>query len=297
MDSAGKYDRFIGGLGREIDIWRQNNGGKTPSDADILKIGREMLFPDGPETSGLRADAGSPDADATKTSVAEATNTSGNIKSDTSMVDSSGKAAGADMTQQRNDGSEQPFAAMDSDPRVPRWFKDYYDVFRALLRGNPSQGGLTQEVLDAEEILGRPGDISGWERPPAPSDTVVYKAPDGTKFKAPPGGKESIFCRVYKASKTNGGDLILMDHDIGHFGTFDFQRDSVNRRFIKEYVDASNFAVGVYMNAAGYSLEDTVRIGSTYPSNASPEDKAKQHRMWINGWQAAASGEFTRKSE
>jgi hypothetical protein len=31
---------------QNVQIWRQNNNGKLPSDADYREIGREMLFPE-----------------------------------------------------------------------------------------------------------------------------------------------------------------------------------------------------------------------------------------------------------
>jgi hypothetical protein len=51
-DSASKYNQYLGNLSNAIDIWRRNNNGKVPSDADLLKIGREMLMPEAPTRAG-----------------------------------------------------------------------------------------------------------------------------------------------------------------------------------------------------------------------------------------------------
>jgi hypothetical protein len=51
---------------------------------------------------------------------------------------------------------------------------------------------------------------------------------------------------------------------LGHFGTFDFQRDRGSNSFYSGYVHASNYAVGVYLAGAGYDKWTSVKIAETY---------------------------------
>jgi hypothetical protein len=39
--------------------------------------------------------------------------------------------------------------------------------------------------------------------------------------------------------------------------TYDFQRDKATNTYFDEYVPAANYAIGVYMAAAGYSHAET----------------------------------------
>jgi hypothetical protein len=43
-------------------------------------------------------------------------------------------------------------------------------------------------------------------------------------------------------------------------GTYDFQRDNATNTYFDEYVPAANYAIGVYMAGAGYSLALTYAI-------------------------------------
>jgi hypothetical protein len=45
-DGLRKYNQFVSQFDQNVQIWRQNNNGKLPSDADYREIGREMLFPE-----------------------------------------------------------------------------------------------------------------------------------------------------------------------------------------------------------------------------------------------------------
>ena len=84
-----------------------------------------------------------------------------------------------------------------------------------------------------------------------------------------------------------------MDNDVGHLGKFDFQRDYKEKTFIAQYTNSANFAVGVYLAGAGYSLESAIgiagRFANMFSSNAGDPNQVK---FWILGWKAAKSGEI-----
>lgn len=81
----------------------------------------------------------------------------------------------------------------------------------------------------------------------------------------------------------------LINDLIGHGGLFDFQRsDGV---FIGAYTNASNFAVGVVMDAAGYSYPSTLAIAGGFAETMSSQGlTSTQIRWWTEGWAAAATG-------
>jgi hypothetical protein len=107
-------------------------------------------------------------------------------------------------------------------------------------------------------------------------------------FYAPPG---TNFSTVRSAGQANGWNPIDVNRNIGHWGTFDFQRDAGMNQFTRAYTDAANFGVGVYMQGAGYSRANTVRIAGGFAaalsSNAGDPNQA---RYWTRGWDAANSG-------
>lgn len=130
---------------------------------------------------------------------------------------------------------------------------------------------------------------------PLPPDAVTHHALDGAEFKAPP---DADFNEVYEAGKADGLDPVQIWRNVGHFGRFDFQRDAAGKSYVKGYANASNFAVGVYMNAAGYSLATAIYIGKIYAAiTHSSGSIEKKVAWWIRGWNAANSGMYSMKSE
>jgi len=117
----------------------------------------------------------------------------------------------------------------------------------------------------------------------APKDAVEFKSGDGATFLAPP---KADFNQVFAAGQANGA--LGANAAVGHFGTFDFQRDG--NTFYSAYTDASNYAVGVYMAGAGYTLDQTIDIGRLfafgYSSNAGA---AAQREWWERGWTDATT--------
>ena len=301
-----KWNGFVSKYGQALDDWQQNNSGKIPTNMQKREIAQEILFPNGmPGQPLLPAWASPTSAETAENPSPGDTNTTKNINADPNMVDSTGNVPGTDAAQGCNYGSTQhgnprePGAAGISDLwGIPERLKDYYDTLQVLRKGNPSQKGPVDDVAAAWKYLLRPRGVSKDWQEPVPPDAVTYVIPIGdsknsddknVRFKAPP---EADFPRVYEAGKANGRDPILMEQCIGHFGTFDFQRDTVKKQYIRNYADASNYAVGVYMNAAGFSLEDTFRLGDKYAGERSAELMKKQHLMWTRGWNDANSGKL-----
>jgi uncharacterized protein RhaS with RHS repeats len=107
-------------------------------------------------------------------------------------------------------------------------------------------------------------------------------------FYAPPG---TTFTDVLRSGKANGWSPAGINKNVGHWGAFDFQRDTAMNQFTRAYTDAANFAVGVYMQGAGYSRASTIRVASTFAaafsSNAGDPNQAK---YWMSGWDAANAG-------
>jgi hypothetical protein len=83
-----------------------------------------------------------------------------------------------------------------------------------------------------------------------------------------------------------------MSHDaIAQGGTYDFQRDVPNEKFYDAYVRAANYAVGVYMAGAGYSLPSTLFLAKLYALKNSTNYNAQDQEHWIKrGWADGKSG-------
>ncbi|HEY3908301.1 MAG TPA: hypothetical protein VGM07_00245 [Stellaceae bacterium] len=102
-----------------------------------------------------------------------------------------------------------------------------------------------------------------------PKGAVAVTTPDGwtipdpdsktKKLMAPP---RADYREVYAAGQAISGIPVLsqipmIQVALAHGGTYDFQRDPTTGHFHDAYENASNYAVGVYMAGAGYSLSGT----------------------------------------
>nr|WP_255429201.1 RHS repeat-associated core domain-containing protein [Ramlibacter albus] len=124
-------------------------------------------------------------------------------------------------------------------------------------------------------------------RPKVPSDSCTCML-GSTTFYAPTG---TNFAAVQAAGQSNGRNPLEVNRTVGHWGTFDFQRDVAMNQFTAAYTDASNFAVGVYMHGAGYSREATGAIAGAFArAFSSNAGSPRQRQMWMMGWDAANSG-------
>jgi len=113
----------------------------------------------------------------------------------------------------------------------------------------------------------------------------------GSSFSAPKG---TNFSDVYAAGQANGLNPIAGNESIGHFGRFDYQRNAASNTFVGAYTDASNFAVGVYMNGAGFTRIGTSAVANSFAyTMSSNAGSSAQTSMWAAGWDAAASGSLS----
>jgi hypothetical protein len=135
--------------------------------------------------------------------------------------------------------------------------------------------------------------------PDLPKDAVAVTRTDGTaiedrksltgKLMAPP---NADFRKVYAAGvRSKPYDIAAMYGALGHFGTFDFQRDRGSNSFYAAYVHAANYAVGVYMAGAGYDKWTSVKIAETYGFFGSSNKYSIAGKEWIErGWDDAKQG-------
>lgn len=123
-----------------------------------------------------------------------------------------------------------------------------------------------------------------------PVDAVFHTIPNYSQpFLAPP---TANFSAEYAAGKAGGINPFAAQNAIGQFGKYDFQRDTSSGLFVRPYTDASNFGVGVYMSGAGFSLQQTIDIGSGYASLKSGNSTSTMIPWWISGWKSANAGMF-----
>jgi hypothetical protein len=114
---------------------------------------------------------------------------------------------------------------------------------------------------------------------------AVFIAPNGQAFYAPAG---TDFFREWAAGRANGMVNIWgINSDIGHYGRFDYQRPP-GQGFNGLYTNASNYGVGEYMQGAGFSLGQTIWIGSLFSTFYSKNaNSPMQSFWWTQGWFAA----------
>jgi hypothetical protein len=138
--------------------------------------------------------------------------------------------------------------------------------------------------------------------PEKPSDAVVVRSPDGkpitagnppTTLIAPP---HANFHTVYAAGRAIAGLPLSEQYPraraaIAHGGTYDFQRDVPQQKLYRSYIPAANYAVGVYMAGAGYSLRATLILTRIYSIEDSNQIITQEAEDWITrGWNDAHSG-------
>lgn len=144
-----------------------------------------------------------------------------------------------------------------------------------------------------------------------PKDAVVVTRPDGTPILDPssPTGKlmappRSDFRQVYAAGQAIAPyplsyEIIKGYFAVAHEGSFDFQRDKAKQILYTKYINASNYAVGVYMAGAGFSQDETQKIAGTWASIVSSNYKDREpQKAWIQaGWYDANSGVWKASSD
>lgn len=136
-----------------------------------------------------------------------------------------------------------------------------------------------------------------------PDDAVAVTTPYGgqiydkdsttKKLMAPP---HADFRQVYAAGRAIASIPYSEQYRLAHAaiaqeGIYDFQRDVPQQKFYDAYVHASNYAVGVYMAGAGYSLDATRAMAKLYALRNSKNYDAQDQLDWIKrGWEDGSSG-------
>jgi hypothetical protein len=121
--------------------------------------------------------------------------------------------------------------------------------------------------------------ITNWDHSNPPPNSYVVTAPNGQTFYAP---NYANFQAAYASGAQDGLSPGALSTDFGHWGTYDFQRNG--NTFIGAYTPASNYAVGIGLNGAGFPSWGVVPFASLY-AHVSPDAAAWQ----AQGWSAAAS--------
>ena len=154
-------------------------------------------------------------------------------------------------------------------------------------------GTCPSAVNPAAEPPNRQNDQNGIKnhdhRNPPPG-SVEVTAPDGTRFWAP---AWADFKLTYVSGQLMGHNWFSQNLALGHWGTSDFQRNGST--FIHAYTNASNYAVGIGLYAAGYSRQGAIDHAATFTffkgSNVGDPNLA----LWQGrGWDAAQSGACAR---
>jgi hypothetical protein len=160
--------------------------------------------------------------------------------------------------------------------------------------GNPLSG---KDPLGLQAVTVFPG--GDWPYPPPPGLQITHNVPpcsaswtaqNGSSFYAPANANWSA---IYAAGQAGGYSPFAANTAVGQFGTYDFQRNAANNMFLSQYTNASNFGVGVYMNGAGFSMDQMLAIGWAFSmSMSSNAGSINQASWWIQGWEAANANKY-----
>ena len=154
--------------------------------------------------------------------------------------------------------------------------------------GQWTSGEVAAEDETAPLVEGRSaGTGSGVHKvPDLPEDAVMVTRPDGSRIfdsgsptkwlMAPP---RANFREVFAAGEKIANWPLLDQRDkakaaLVQFGTYDFQRDKATNTFFNKYINAANYAVGVYMAGAGYGKYLSVTIAQSRSEKFINSDKA-----------------------
>lgn len=162
-----------------------------------------------------------------------------------------------------------------------------------VVEGRSAISGRRAAVGGVNHVNDLPKDAIVVTRPNGPA----VEDPDSTtgKLMAPP---RANFQEIYAAGKEisklpRWRQFQLARAALRHFGTYDFQRDEATNTFFKEYSNASNYAVGVYMAGAGYGRWQSVRIAQSYGFLFSSTKYERTAREWTEkGWDDATRGDW-----
>lgn len=137
-----------------------------------------------------------------------------------------------------------------------------------------------------------------------PKDAKAVVPPDGVPIRGgnPPklliAPAHSDYRQVYAAGRAiaqlSPFDQILhIRAALQQGGTYDFQRDPIRQEIQPAYANASNYAVGVYLAGAGYSLWAAHTMAEVYALFHSSNYGSKNQADWLEqGWRDATAGRW-----
>ena len=132
-----------------------------------------------------------------------------------------------------------------------------------------------------------------------PDGSKIFDSGSPTKWlMAPP---RANFREVFAAGEKIANWPLLDQRDkakaaLVQFGTYDFQRDKATNTFFNKYINAANYAVGVYMAGAGYGKYLSVTIAQTWGFFTSSTKYDDNARAWTEkGWDDAHRGDWKTK--
>jgi hypothetical protein len=112
---------------------------------------------------------------------------------------------------------------------------------------------------------------------------------------APP---RANFQEVYAAGEKIANWPLMQQREeaqrlLQQFGTYDFQRDKATNTFFFKYINAANYAVGVYMAGAGYGKWLSVTIAQAWGVFTSSDKYSSNAKYWTErGWDDAHRGDW-----
>ena len=175
-------------------------------------------------------------------------------------------------------------------PRVPKGNPDGGQWTSDDGGTSPAERSIT--FADYKVIKEPPGDA----KVVVPRDGVRITGGDPTTLLIAP--RHVNYRQVYAAGKAIAAaplpiQIALIRANLRQDGTFDFQRDPVRQETQPAYANASNYAVGVYMAGAGYSLGLARGMAETYALFNSSNYGDKNQTAWLEqGWRDANSGRW-----
>ncbi|MGH7047876.1 MAG: hypothetical protein ACREE2_15970 [Stellaceae bacterium] len=199
------------------------------------------------------------------------------------------------------------------DPAAPGFRRAGYNADEPRVpAGNPDGGQWTTGGGGGAGGLSIPGvtpidpDVEFTAYTPVhglPGDAVVVATPDGRTIADPDSKTKNLmvppyadFRKVYAAGRSIASLPPAEQYSQGHAaiaqgGTYDFQRDVKQQKFYDYHTPAANYAVGVYMSGAGYSLSATLIFAKLYALRNSSNYDAQDQLGWIRrGWNDGEAG-------